>query len=114
MEYPKINDLVQTLLDCAMTCEYCAYACLQEPDMKKMSRCISLDRDCADACSMAAKLVRRNSPIAMQQLLLCEEICRMCAEECGKYDHDHCQQCAKACLACAEACHDHHEPIHQE
>jgi hypothetical protein len=34
----------------------------------------------------------------------CIEICQRCADECGKHDHDHCQQCAEACRACVEAC----------
>lgn len=114
MDLQQDRGLVQALLDCAMHCEYCAYACLQEPDMKKMSNCIALDRDCADICFLGAKLIRRNSAIAMQYLLLCEEICRMCAAECGRYDHDHCQQCTSACLACADACHENHEPIQQD
>ncbi|WP_139161840.1 four-helix bundle copper-binding protein, partial [Acinetobacter baumannii] len=24
--------------------------------------------------------------------------------ECSKHEHEHCQVCAKACLACAQAC----------
>ncbi|WP_373711169.1 four-helix bundle copper-binding protein [Jeotgalibaca porci] len=28
----------------------------------------------------------------------------MCADECEKHDHNHCQECAKACRACEEAC----------
>ena len=114
MENQQEKDLEQLLMDCTMACEYCAYACLQEADMKKMSNCIALDRDCADICTLAARLIRRNSAIATQYLLLCEEICRMCATECRKHDHDHCQQCADACLACAEACHANHEPIRQD
>lgn len=114
MEFENNNGLVQTLVDCAMACEHCAASCLQEPDMKKMAHCIGLDRDCADICTLAARLIRRNSPIATQYLLLCEEMCRLCAAECSKYDHNHCQQCAKACLDCAEACHENHQPIHQD
>jgi hypothetical protein len=110
----QTNGLVQVLLDCAMACEYCAHACLQEPDTQKMSNCISLDTDCADICTQAARLIGRNSVIAMQYLILCEEICRMCADECGKHDHDHCRRCAEACRICADACHTHHEPIHQD
>jgi hypothetical protein len=31
-------------------------------------------------------------------------MCRSCAEECSKHNHDHCKACAEACLSCAEAC----------
>jgi hypothetical protein len=108
------QDLIQTLLDCALACEHCATACLSEEDVKMMARCIWLDRDCADLCTQAARLLQRDSEIGHQYLLLCEEICRMCGEECAKHNMDHCQECARHCQACADACHQHHEPIRQQ
>lgn len=108
------KDLIQTLINCALTCEMCLSECLKESDVKKMAECIRLDHDCADLCNQAAMLLQRESRIAHQYLFLCEEICRMCAEECSKHAHmDHCRICAEACLQCAEVCHMHHEPIPQ-
>ena len=106
--------LIQKLLDCVLACENCATACLREEDVDNMIRCISLDRDCADICSQAARLLQRKSEIGHQYLLLCEEICRMCGDECRQQQYDHCQQCASVCHECAEACHAHHEPITQD
>lgn len=114
MEIQNHTDLVQTLTDCAAACEYCGYACLHEMDVNMMAQCIAFDHDCADICTLAARLITRNSEIAMQYLLLCEEICRKCAEECGKHDYDHCRRCAEACRNCAEACHANHQPINQD
>jgi len=109
------TELINTLLDCALACEMCATACLNEQDVNKMAACIKLDRDCADICTQAAVLLQRQSLIGHQYLLLCEEICRMCGEECNKYKQmDHCKKCAEACMNCAEACHLHHEPITQK
>ena len=108
------QQLIQKLFNCVLACEHCATACLREEDVKMMAQCIRLDRDCADICGQAALLLQRNSPIAYQYLVICEEICRLCADECGKHDNDHCRQCAEACLACAEACHQHHEPVTQD
>lgn len=113
MENTKYQSLIQKLLDCALACENCATACLGEEDVKMMAACIKLDRDCADLCLQAARLLQRQSDIALQYLLLCEEICRQCAEECGKHQHDHCQQCAQACRTCADACHANHVPVTQ-
>jgi response regulator RpfG family c-di-GMP phosphodiesterase len=107
--------LIKTLVECALACEMCATACLNESDVKKMVTCIKLDRDCADICNQAAVLLQRDSIIGHQYLLLCEEICRMCAEECRKHSQmDHCKKCAETCVKCAEACHLHHEPITQK
>lgn len=113
MDMNSNQTLIQQLLDCAITCEACATACLNEENVTGMRQCIRLDRDCADICTLAARLLQRDSAIARQYLLLCEEICRMCAEECGRHDHDHCRRCAEACTNCANACHENHESILQ-
>jgi hypothetical protein len=107
--------LIKTLLDCALTCEMCATACLSEKDVSMMTECIRLDRDCADICKQAATLLQRDSKIGHQFLVLCEEICRMCGEECKKHSRiEHCRKCSEMCLQCAEACHEHHEPVTQK
>lgn len=111
------NDLalIETLNDCGAVCEMCATACLREENVKILAKCIELDRDCADICRTAAALLRRDSTIAHQYLLLCEEICRMCAKECMKHTSmRHCKECGEECLRCAEACHELHEPILQK
>lgn len=114
MENHNHQQLIEKLLNCISACEHCATACLHEDDVQMMTRCISLDWDCADICAQATRLLQRDSEIGHQYLLLCEEICRLCAEECGKHQHDHCQQCAEACRICADACHQHHQPITQD
>jgi hypothetical protein len=109
------SQLIQTLIDCANSCEQCAAECLGEKDIAMMRDCIRLDRDCSDICHMAANLLIRESVIGHQFLLLCEEICQLCGNECGKHAHlDHCKACAASCLKCAVACHAHHEPITQK
>jgi len=114
MENTKYQDLIQKLINCALACENCVAACLSEEDVTMMVPCIKLNHDCADICLLAARLLQRDSDIALQYLLLCEEACRNCAAECGKHQHDHCQQCAEVCNTCAEACHAHHELITQK
>jgi hypothetical protein len=114
MENHDHTALIQKLLDCALACENCAAKSLHEEDVANMTRCIALNWDCADICIQAARLLKRNAEIGHQYLVLCEEICRMCGDECGKHDYGHCRQCAEACIVCAEACHMHHEPITQD
>jgi hypothetical protein len=100
--------LLQQLLECAIACEHCAMSCLNEEQVNMMTRCIELDRDCADTCLHTAKLVTRESEISDVILAVCEKICRICAEECRKHNNDHCRTCAEICERCAEACHEHH------
>lgn len=105
------TDLIQNLINCAFACEMCATACLDENDVTTMAHCIELDRDCADICFQSARFLQRDAEIAHKFLMVCEEICRMCAEECSKHDNDHCKTCAEICQSCAEKCHEHHGAI---
>ena len=85
-------------------CNHCAAACLQEPDVKMMVRCVALDVDCAALCQLAAAAMARQSDFAHQICHLCASVCDPCGDECARHDMDHCQQCAAACLECAKAC----------
>ena len=84
---------------------------LDEKDVTPMAHCIEIDRDCAELCYTAAKLLTRDSEFAHELLALCEKACRHCAEECGKHKDEHCKKCAEKCLECAEACHAHHGKV---
>lgn len=89
---------------CIITCEHCASSCLREQDVKSMARCIELDRSCADICSFAVREMARGSDFAAKVCAVCAEVCQACGDECGKHQHQHCQDCAKACQRCAEEC----------
>lgn len=97
-------DCIAACNACAVACQHCAAACLQEPDVKMMVRCIELDMDCAQLCQVSVALMAGDSEFAPALCGVCAKACRACAEECGKHDHDHCQQCAEACRRCADAC----------
>jgi hypothetical protein len=78
--------------------------CLNEKDVAMMARCIQLDRECAEACYAAARLMSIGGEHAAAFCNTCAEICEACAEECSKHDMDHCQSCAEACRECAQEC----------
>lgn len=99
------NELLEALQNCITECNHCATACLNESDVKMLRKCIKLDLDCADICSLGAVLSARESEYANQILKECAKICKACAEECEKHTHmEHCKRCAEACRKCAEAC----------
>ena len=106
MSHEQHTQLIQALNDCAVECNHCSTACLEEENVKMLSRCIKLDIDCAEICRLAAGFLARGSEHARHILKECAEICRECAEECEKHahHHDHCKQCAEACRNCAAAC----------
>ena len=98
------QDCIDACNACAIACNTCFAHCLQEDDVKMMSRCIALDVDCAAICSLAADLMSRNSEVAKHFCRLCSEVCLACASECEQHHHEHCQACAAACKQCAQAC----------
>lgn len=105
MPHEKNQELIQELYNCATTCDHCATACLEEPDVQQLTRCIKLDQDCADICRLTATLLSRASEHGHHLLRECAEICEACARECDKHAHmEHCRQCAEVCHRCAEAC----------
>jgi hypothetical protein len=105
MSHEKNRALLEALHKCAEECSHCTAACLEEEDVKMLARCIRLNMDCAEICSLAISFVSRGSEHAQHLLDECADICFACAEECRKHQHmEHCKRCAEVCTACAEAC----------
>jgi hypothetical protein len=102
------NDLqicLDSCLQCLVACELCATACLEGEDPKAMTRCIQLDRICADLCALTAREIARKSDLMRQVCALCVLACRSCGRECAKHSHaDHCKRCALACRRCEKEC----------
>ncbi len=100
----KNSELVKILNECAMACNHCADACLDEDNVSHMVDCIRTDRACAETCSTTAKLMSMSFGPLDELLKFCTRLCGACADECEKHEHAHCQHCAKACRNCQEAC----------
>jgi uncharacterized membrane protein len=100
--------LVQAAAECVYTCTTCADACLEEDDPTTRRQCIRLNLDCAEICSVTARLIARpgaqDQELLRAQLEACATACRACADECERHADEHCRICAEACRACAEAC----------
>lgn len=107
------EEIIQTLSECVIACEMCATASLEEENVKMLSDCIKLDRDCADTCSLGVQLLARNSGLSESYIGLCIDICSKCAEECEKHDHDHCRRCAEACRKCEKTCKSYLDNLRQ-
>ncbi|KMK76328.1 four-helix bundle copper-binding protein [Alkalihalobacillus pseudalcaliphilus] len=100
----QYQECLEACLTCMEKCNTCFDACLDEDNVKMMAACIRLDRECADICSFTARAIQTNSPILKEVIKLCVEICQACGDECGRHNHEHCQNCADACYHCAEVC----------
>ena len=99
------SECIQACHECLQACEICATSCLAEADVAHLTRCIALDRSCADHCAAAEREMLRNSPFVGEVCLVCAMACEACAEECSQHEMEHCQDCAAACRRCAGICH---------
>ncbi len=102
---------IEEAYDCAQVCSSCADACVAEAK-PELVQCIRLDLDCADVCYTTGVLATRragsNEALLVRMLEVCEEACRLCAEECEKHASmmEHCRICAESCRRCEEACRE--------
>jgi hypothetical protein len=104
-----LADAALAAFDCAQTCTACANACLGEPQVQDLVRCIRLNLHCADLCDTTGRLISRqeNPELARAILQTCALACRLCADECERHaamGMQHCRVCAEACRHCEQAC----------
>jgi hypothetical protein len=97
--------LIKKLAECAAASSYCATACINEKDVSMLRRCISINLDCADICTLVAGMLARGSQHGIHLLTECREICMACAAECELHGNmDHCEKAASVCRDCGELC----------
>jgi hypothetical protein len=101
---------IEACYDCAQTCTACADACLGESMVQQMTQCVRTCVDCADVCTTTGALATRrtgsNAQLIARMLEVCEDACRICAQECERHAQHmaHCRICAEACRRCETAC----------
>ncbi|WP_336973042.1 four-helix bundle copper-binding protein [Sphingobium aromaticiconvertens] len=96
----------QRAMCCTALCTSCADACVAEN--MDMRQCVRSCLDCADICTAAGRLAVRRTGQNIEALRLmlesCARVCELCAEECSRHDHGHCELCAEMCRECAKDC----------
>ena len=107
-----IVECINACFDCAQICNICADACLAEPTVANLTRCIRINLDCYTICLATGTVLSRQTELEpgllREQLKACIEACRVCATECeGHGAHmEHCRICAEQCRHCEAACRD--------
>lgn len=102
-----LSRAVEALADCAVHCNACADACLEEDT--DMARCIRACVDCADICQATGAVVARAGASGapwLELVRVCATASANCAQECDKHDTDHCRACAEACRSCERICRE--------
>jgi Domain of Unknown Function (DUF326) len=105
---------IEQCVSCAQACTACADACLSESDdqLPLLRKCIRSDEDCADICTITARILSRHTGydanITRTVLQTCATVCRSCGDECERHAsrHEHCRVCAGACRRCEQACQE--------
>lgn len=104
-ENELMAECIDNCFEAAQACEWCADECIQMGD-EDMARCIELCRDVADLTTMHARFMVRDSNYSPQLAQACAGACEECAEECERFDAEHCQVCADVLRDCAETCRE--------
>lgn len=106
----SIAECVAACLECEQACVSCADACLGEERVAALRRCIRLNSDCGDICSVTARLLSRlvegDADWIRAQLDACARACATCEAECHRHaaHHEHCRICMEACQRGERAC----------
>jgi len=66
MSIEQFRSCIQACNECADACDQCAAACLRDNQITALARCIELDIDCAAICRLAAAVMARGRPKALQ------------------------------------------------
>ena len=100
-------ETVRALVECAQVCNACAEISLAEADVVALTECVRRCLDCAEICTAAAQVLTRGPSVEAYALLnVAAQMCRRCADECGKHagHHEHCRICMTVCLSAERAC----------
>jgi hypothetical protein len=95
---------------CAQTCSCCTDAALSAPDVDALRECIRTADDCAELCSLTARLLMRGSgrdrAVIRDVVRACLTACRVCRRECERQAAvlQFCSACATACGVCEQSC----------
>jgi hypothetical protein len=103
---------IDALSDCAQACTADADDNLSEHNLSEMVKCIRLCLDCADICTVTARVASRqtayDATVTRPLLQACVAACKSCGDECERHAqmHAHCRVCGEACRRCEQACRE--------
>jgi hypothetical protein len=87
-------------------------ACLSEPAVADLAKCIRSNLDCADIRDTTRRVLSRHTGydanLTRAVLQACAHACRSCGDECARHAnaHEHWRVCADICRRCEQACTD--------
>lgn len=101
---PWFADCIRACEDCQKACNAAARACIDSPEVKRLIRCISLNRDCGLLCNTASLLLQHTSEFLPQAIKVCVDARGTCASENERSVLPPCRRAAIACRSFAQVC----------
>ena len=103
------DECAKVCADCQVACEKNFHHCFKmvEGGKKEHAKAMHLSVDCAEFCTLSAKLTARKSELAAPACEACAKACDACAAECDKFaDMPEMKACSEACKKCAASCRE--------
>ena len=103
------EDCAKVCAECQVECEKNFHHCFKmvEGGKKEHAKAMHLSVDCAEFCTLSAKLTARQSDLSVPACEACAKACDACAAECEKYpDMPEMKACAAKCRECAKSCRE--------
>jgi len=108
-QMPLFRTVAKACDDCARACDTCSAHCVQlladgrKEHLATMQTC----QDCAEVCSLAARVIAKDGPMGDLTCTACAEACKRCGDACEKFGSDPLmKKCADECARCEKACRE--------
>jgi len=100
------EECLEACTECAESCQSTFRHCfkLVGEGHKEHAKAARLTLDCAEFCTLSAKMIARMSPLMVHSCEACAKVCKKCGDECAKFDSPEMKECAKACRKCEMSC----------
>jgi hypothetical protein len=102
-------DCAKVCAGCMVTCEGTVHHCAEmvESGKKEHLMPMQLAADCAEFCSLSARLTARHSDLAPAACEACAKACDACGAACAKFpDMPEMKACVESCKKCAASCRE--------
>src|SRR6266446_2200823 len=86
MNESKLQACIAACKTCQAASSACINACINNPRVREMLRCVALNRDCGLFCNTALLLLEHGSVFLAQTCTLLAEVCDAAARESAQFD----------------------------
>lgn len=110
---PQARGALTNVAQAMEVCGWCADQCIQEAD-PHMIECIQLCEEVVELGEATLALAPRNSRFGQSVAATFQQAVQACAQECGRHQHGHCQECAQVLSQVANATQQLVQPPNQQ